>query len=258
MQTPALPPDEAERLTALQALNILDTPPEARFDRITRLAARLFDVQIALVSLVDANRQWFKSCYGLEERETGRDISFCGHAILQPETMIVPDALVDPRFADNTLVTHEPHIRFYAGQPLNSSDGHRVGTLCIIDRRPRQLSDAEKQTLKDLAIWVERELSSVELTEALKQLQKANIRLARLSQVRGEFVHIVSHKFRTALTGIQGFSEMMRDESFSIAEIREYAADINEDAQRLNQMIAELLEVDRVAAQADSKAETSG
>jgi len=253
MQTPALPPDETERLAALKALNILDTPPEARFDRITRLASRLFGVPIALVTLVDVNRQWFKSCYGLQSGETSRDISFCGHAILQSDTMIVPDALDDPRFVDNPLVTHEPYIRFYAGQPLNSSNGHRVGTLCIIDRRPRQFSTAEQETLKDLAVWAERELGSVELTEALKQLQETHVGLARLNQARGEFVHIVSHKFRTALTGIQGFSEMMRDEDFTMAEMREYAADINEGARRLNQMINELLEVDRAASQADHK-----
>jgi GAF domain-containing protein len=251
MQTPALPLDETERLAALQALNLLDTLPEARFDRITRLAARLFDVPIALVTLVDVNRQWFKSCYGLETRETTRDISFCGHAILQPDILVVPDALADPRFADNPLVTDEPHIRFYAGQPLNTFSRQRVGTLCIIDRRPRQLSLSEQQTLKDLAAWAERELSSVELAEALKKLQASNAQLARLNQVREEFVHMVSHNFRTALTGIQGFSEMICEENFTIAEMREYAADINQDAKRLNQMINKLLEVDRTASQTD-------
>jgi GAF domain-containing protein len=208
-------------------------------------------VPIALVSLVDVNRQWFKSCYGLESRETPRDVSFCSHAILKPETMIVPDALDDPRFFDNPLVTHEPHIRFYAGQPLNSPSGLRVGTLCVIDRHPRQLSASEQQTLQDLAVWVERELSSVELAKALTQLQDAHARLTRLNQVRGKFVHIVSYNFRTALTGIQGFSEMIRDVNFSMAEMREYAEDINQDAQRLNQMIDELLEINRAASQMD-------
>jgi len=251
MLSAALPSDENERLAALKALDILDTPPEARFDRITRLASRLFNVPIALVSLVDVNRQWFKSCYGLESRETPRDVSFCSHAILKAETMIVPDALDDPRFSDNPLVTREPYIRFYAGQPLNSPSGLRVGTLCVIDRHPRQLSADEQLTLQDLAAWVERELSSVELAEALKQLQESHARLTRLNQVRGEFVHIVSHKFRTALTGIQGFSEMIRDENFSMAEMRAYADDINQDALRLNQMINQLLEVDRTASQMD-------
>jgi GAF domain-containing protein len=253
MPPAALPPNEKERLAALKALNILDTPPEARFDRITRLIARLFNVPIALVSLVDVNRQWLKSCYGLDLRETPRDVSFCSHAILKPEAMIIPDALDDPRFADNPLVTHEPHIRFYAGQPLNSPGGQRVGTLCMIDHHPRQLSVDEQQTLRDLATWVERELSSVELAEALRQLQDAHAYLSRLNQVRGEFVNIVSYKFRTALTGIQGFSEMMRDANFSMGEMREYADDINEEARRLNQMINELLEVDRAAAQLDHK-----
>jgi GAF domain-containing protein len=249
MKPPALPPDETERLAALRALNILDTPAEERFDRITRLAARLFDVPIALITLVDTDRLWVKSCYGLEIHETPRDISFCGHTILQPETMVVPDALADVRFSDNPLVTGDPNIRFYAGQPLHSFDKQRVGALCTIDRQPRQMSAAEQQTLADLGVWVERELSSMELIEALKQLQETNDQLEKVNKARGEFVHIVSHNFRTALTGIQGFSEMIRDENFTIAEMHEYAADINEDARRLNQMITELLELDQSASQ---------
>jgi len=118
MQQPAIPDNETQRLAALHALDVLDTPPEERFDRITRIAARLMDVPICLVTLVDANRQWFKSCIGLDASETPRDISFCGHAILAPEALVIPDAAADPRFADNPLVAGEPRIRFYAGEPL--------------------------------------------------------------------------------------------------------------------------------------------
>ena len=118
MLEPPLPPDEAMRLAALRSLNILDTPAEERFDRITRLAQRLFDVPIALVSLVDTNRQWFKSCQGLDASETPRSISFCGHAILEDGPLIIEDATKDQRFADNPLVTGPPDIRFYTGQPL--------------------------------------------------------------------------------------------------------------------------------------------
>lgn len=115
---PAFPLDEANRLATLRGLNILDTPPEERFDRLTRLAQQLINVPIAVVSLVDSNRQWFKSCQGLDASETPRNISFCGHAILDNELFVIPDALLDTRFSDNPLVTGAPNIRFYAGQPL--------------------------------------------------------------------------------------------------------------------------------------------
>lgn len=158
-----MPPDEAQRLRALRSLHILDTPPEERFDRLARMAKRMFDVPIALVSLVDANRQWFKSCVGLEVRETGRDVSFCGHAILGNEVLIIPDATQDLRFCDNPLVLGEPGIRFYAGCPLRALDGSHLGTLCIIDRKPRNLSADDIESFKDLAAMAERELAAIEL-----------------------------------------------------------------------------------------------
>jgi GAF domain-containing protein len=155
MQAPALPDNEAERLAALYALLILDTPPEQRFDKIVAFAASEFDVPIALISLIDRERQWFKANVGLPACETARDISFCGHAILQPEVMVVPDALLDERFADNPLVTGETGIRFYAGAPLILPSGAALGTLCLIDRRPRTLDAMELgilATLRDLAV----------------------------------------------------------------------------------------------------------
>src|SRR4029077_2723014 len=123
MKKAPIPANEEQRLAALRALGILETPPEERFDRITRLAKRLFGVPIALISLVDADRQWFKSCQGLCVRQTARDRSFCGHALLSPKPMGIPDAPRDERFADNPLVRAEPGIRFYAGQPLKAADG---------------------------------------------------------------------------------------------------------------------------------------
>jgi len=150
--------DEASRLNALHALNLLDTQPEERFDRYTRIAAALFDVPIALVTLVDADRQWFKSCIGSDDRETSREVSFCAHALECRQMLVVPDALLDARFADNPLVTSGPRIRFYAGAPLFLRGGHCVGTLCIIDRRPRRLATDELGLLRDLAALVEQEL----------------------------------------------------------------------------------------------------
>ncbi len=150
-------------MRALHALNILDTPPEERFDRVTRLAQRIFDVPIALVSLVDTKRQWFKSRRGLEAEETSRDISFCGHAILGHDALVVEDASLDERFSRNPLVTADPRIRFYAGQPLSSADGSKLGTLCLIDRKPRNMTTDDLALLRDLASMVEGELGALKL-----------------------------------------------------------------------------------------------
>jgi diguanylate cyclase (GGDEF)-like protein len=163
MRAPALPDDEAARVAALRALNILDSAPEERFDRLTRLAKRLFGVPIALVSLVDAERQWFKSCVGLEASETTREISFCGHAILSDDVFLIPDASRDGRFHDNPLVVGEPHIRFYAGCPLKIPNGSRLGTLCIIDRDPREFGPDDVVLLRDLARMAEQELAAMQL-----------------------------------------------------------------------------------------------
>ena len=160
MIKPAFPPDEAFRLSTLRALHLLDTPPEERFDRLTRMARRMFGVTTALVSLVDQNRQWFKSKQGLSETETPRDVSFCGHAILSDTPLVIPDALRDPRFSDNPLVTGAPHVRFYAGCPLRATNGSKLGTLCILDPNPRAFGAEDIQLLSDLAAIVEQEIST--------------------------------------------------------------------------------------------------
>jgi diguanylate cyclase (GGDEF)-like protein len=169
MEAP-LPLDEAERLASLRGLGILYTPAEERFDRVTRLACRLLDVPLAMVTLVDADVQWFKSRQGVGGLENPRTVSFCAHAILGEETMVIADALLDPRFADNPLVTGEPFIRFYAGHPVAATDGSRVGTLCVLDRRPRQVAAADLDVLRDLAAWVENELRIVALSAAQREL----------------------------------------------------------------------------------------
>ena len=163
MQIPAKPADEANRIDTLRALKILDTSTEERFDRLTRLARRLFGVPIALVSLIDEDRQWFKSCFGLEASEMARDISFCGHAILQNDIFVIPDAALDGRFSDNPMVTGAPHIRFYAGCPLTMPNGSKLGTLCIIDCEPREFGPDDKALLRDLTRMAEQELVAVHL-----------------------------------------------------------------------------------------------
>ncbi|MEL6950010.1 MAG: sensor domain-containing diguanylate cyclase [Pseudomonadota bacterium] len=175
MKKPAIPIDEAARISCLRALQILDTYPEDRFDRVTKLAKQIFNVDICLISLVDSHRQWFKSRQGLDATETRRDISFCGHAILDDAVFYVEDAAEDERFHDNPLVTEDPDIRFYAGRPIKAPEGQRIGTLCLIDRAPRTLSEKEFEILDDLARMVEEEFvtlaqSSVdELTQLINR-----------------------------------------------------------------------------------------
>jgi diguanylate cyclase (GGDEF)-like protein len=159
-----LPPDEPRRLAALQALNILDTEPEERFDRITRLAQRLFGTPMVTVTLLDSDRAWFKSSQGVEGTEDRREVSFCQHAILSPETtMVVEDATLDARFADNPRVTGDPNVRFYAGHPVAAPGGEPLGTLCVIDDKPRQAAEFDAEALAELAAMVEAEVASLSL-----------------------------------------------------------------------------------------------
>jgi GAF domain-containing protein len=165
MIKPPIPGNEQQRLTLLHDLLLLDTPPERRLDRIVEFAASEFDVPICLISLVDTERQWFKARVGLDVRETPRDISFCAHALASEEVLLVEDALQDPRFHDNPLVTGAPHIRFYAGAPLVLRDGLAIGTLCLIDTRPRTLDAVALAILRSLRDLVVLELGA-QRTEA--------------------------------------------------------------------------------------------
>jgi diguanylate cyclase (GGDEF)-like protein len=163
MKSPEIPQNEAERLHALRALQILDSSHEERFDRVTRMGRRLFGVPISLVSLIDEDRQWFKSAQGLEESETSREMSFCGHAINQEGLFIIPNALNDERFHDNPLVLNAPNIRFYAGYPLKIRKGLNIGTLCLIDSKPREMDEEDRQLLEDLGEMIEQEIKSIQL-----------------------------------------------------------------------------------------------
>lgn len=158
MRVAPIPSNEQARLQALRELLILDTPPEQRFDRLIAFAAEEFDMPTVLLSLVDENRQWFKARIGMDVCESSRDVAFCAHAILANETLLIPDTLNDPRFADNPLVTGPPFIRFYAGAPLQPKPGLRVGTLCLIDSKPRQLDATDLAILATLRDLVQGEL----------------------------------------------------------------------------------------------------
>ena len=157
---PLIPQDEAERLVEFRLSAAVDATPEERFDKISRMAQKVFAVPFAGISFVEGDRQWFKSKQGLPIGDSSRDLSFCGHAITSTEIFVVEDAVLDPRFAENPLVLEEPRIRFYAGQPVRGPGGHNVGTLCIMDKNPREFSEDDRETLRDLGEMVEKELKS--------------------------------------------------------------------------------------------------
>jgi diguanylate cyclase (GGDEF)-like protein len=196
MPAARVPDNESERLAALESFNILDTPAEREYDDIVLLASQICNTPIAVISLIDEDRQWFKARIGLDDEETPRDQAFCAHAILEPrKTMIVTDTTADDRFSDNPLVTSDPSIRFYAGTPLRTHDDMALGTLCVIDRRPRELNDAQIAALEALG----RQLSlRLELRRTTEMLRKANEALENLSLTdeltglynrRGFFLH---------------------------------------------------------------------
>jgi GAF domain-containing protein len=160
MKTAPFPQNEAERLFILRSLNLLDTPMEERFDRITRIVCNALGVSMATISLIDDTRQWFKSKQGIEAAETSRDIAFCSYTILQDDMLIVPDATKDDRFKDNPVVTSAPNVRFYAGVPIKIRNVLAIGTLCAIDNKPHEMTEAQKLVLQDLAKIVESEIAA--------------------------------------------------------------------------------------------------
>ncbi len=209
------PRNENERLNLLRRLNILDTPKEHSFDVLTSTISRLFDVPVCLVSLVDLDRQWFKSHHGIDSSETPRDIAFCAHAILNPTPLIVEDARRDERFSSNPLVTGEPHVVSYVGIPITMDEDLRLGTLCLLDHRPRKFSDDQIELLRSFANQV----------ETLLKLRLKNIELEEMASFRAKFLAEMSHEIRTPVTGITSIAHILRDKAMLIGDknIEEYS-----------------------------------
>lgn len=244
MSAAPLPPNETERLQALYRYGVLDTATEDSFDGLTRLAGRLFDVPIALISLIDTNRQWFKSRYGLEARQTHRDYAFCAHAILDQEAILeVLDPLGDSRFADNPLVTGEPHIRYYAGTPLVTADGLALGTFCLLDRRPRSpLDEGGRDGLRTLAAAA---LTALELRlERLDRTLTARATM-ELEILAGERLGHLAHELKTPITAVLGYSQLAKAQVSTETDgdrLEGYADRIQRAGEHMLDLVESLLE----------------
>jgi len=229
------PDNELERLNALKRYDILDTESEEIFDQITGVAADYFGAPVSLITLIDENRQWFKSHHGTEIRETPREIAFCGYSILDEDVLVVSDAARDPRFADNPMVTGDEHVRFYAGAPLVTQDGFRLGTLCVLDREARPAATPHQiEVLRRLARLVTYEL---------------DLRLAHRQRL--EHLSIIAHELRSPLNAIMGFSDMMREEVFGPLgnpRYRAYAEDIHRGGRHLLSLVNDLLDLGKLQA----------
>lgn len=223
--------DEQNRLRTLKSYGVLDTVPEKDFDDIVRLASMICSTPVSLISLIDSGRQWFKARVGLDVEETPREIAFCAHAIHDDEIFEVKDAAKDPRFEGNPLVTSGPTIRFYAGKPLVASEGSRIGTLCVIDTVPRELTDEQRFALEVLARQVVTQMELRRMNKRIREtafsLVEDNEGLERKHKITSNMLSAVSHDVRSPLASLRMFVELIRDKTLSLDEIQKIAGDID-------------------------------
>jgi GAF domain-containing protein len=231
------PRAEQSRLVALHSYGLLDAPRPAVLDELTRLAAAVLDTPMALVSLVDADRQWFAGRTGLAHEQDPRHISFCTHVVEQGSPLVVPDARAHPVFRDYANVTGRPHIRLYAGAPLIDQDGYVLGTVCVLDDSPRQISDRQVDLLVQLAGQAAGHLAGIRSRLLLADLGDE---LSRAVSREQDLVTAVSHELRTPVTSIQGYLEMLTEEE-ELAPYRRYIEPIRRNGERLVKMVDHLL-----------------
>ncbi len=233
-----LPSDEDIRLNKLYELDILDTIEEQAYDDLTKLAAEICQTPIALVSLVDKERQWFKSHHGLDARETPREVAFCSHAILDDKVFIIEDSSKDERFFDNPLATGAPHVTFYAGAPLIMSDQRKLGTLCVISDKPKKLSASQKEALSALARQV---VTQLELRLKIKELKQ-------LDHAKDEFISMASHELRTPLTSIYGSLSLLLNDSKNPLSAKQNSliTIAYRNSERLLSLVNDILELSKI------------
>lgn len=235
MPAAAKPANEPERLRALREYAILDTPADQHFDDLVKVASHICETPMAIVTLVDADRQWFKAKVGLEVQQTSRDVAFCAHALHETHMLEVQDATKDPRFSDNELVTGDMGIRFYAGVPLITSDHFALGTLCVVDRQPRELNDAQREALEALARQV----------VAMFELHRGYARLRELSRLKDEFLRVASHDLKNPLQAIHGAAAILTaraERHGASSALREYIEVIEHRADLMQRIIEDFVE----------------
>lgn len=237
MKIAKIPDNEIERLKDLESYEILDTLPEMDFDDFTKIASYICETPIALISLVDETRQWFKSKHGLDAPETPREVAFCSHAILEDEVFVIPDSFEDERFHDNPLATGAPDVRFYAGAQLRTPSGNKIGTLCVIDNKPRVIGEKQINALEALARQV---VNQLELRLSKKSAES-------LLEKKTSFFANMSHEIRTPLNGVLGFTGLLLDEKMS-KEAYNYVKHIKACGESLLIVINDILDISKIEA----------
>lgn len=250
MKSARIPQDEKQRLDVLKNYNILDTLPEEEYNAITKIAASICNTSIALVSIVDEDRQWFKSTHGIEATETPRDIAFCAHSILEPNNLfIVNDASKDKRFFDNPLTVNEPHVMFYAGAPLNSEEGFPLGTLCVIDSKPKELSENQQESLLLLSKQVVRLL---ELRKKNKELLESNVVVKKLNEQLNNFAYRLTHDLKSPINGVSFLLDVLKEDHeklFKDTEAEGYISLISDRIVYIENLISEILNYTKVTSE---------
>ena len=247
MKSAIIPKNEDERLKVLEQYKILDTLPEEDYDAIAKIASSICNTPIALISLIDENRQWFKSNHGLAARETPRELAFCAHSILEPDDLfIVEDARKDDRFFDNPLTTGNPNVIFYAGAPLNTSEGQAIGTLCVIDNEPKELNQNQKEALKLLANQV---VSLLELRKKNEELKNVNSKVTQLNEQLNNFAYRLTHDLKSPISGVNFLVDVLKLDHIDLFKETEAENHINLISNRMlymSTLIDEILEYTKV------------